>query len=282
MSTHQYLLPKERRDLAHSGRARLQYVTHARYSPEWDSTLHTHACTELFFVLGGHGSFQIRQTQFPVAINDLVVVNASVPHRETSQQSNPMEYMVLGVDGLETFADIDGYALMHLHAEQDSVSACLQLMLQECQRGQEEYDLICQHLLEVILLHLLRRDDFSLSAAPFGSKSSKECGLVRQYIDNHFKENITLDQLAAMVHINKYYLSHAFRKEYNTSPISYLIQRRLEESRFLLSETDHALSHIAQILGFSSLSYFSQCFRKAEGISPMEYRKRIRQNAGGR
>ena len=60
------------------------------------------------------------------------------------------------------------------------------------------------------------------------------------------------------------------------SPINYLISRRIEESRFLLRETDHTLTLISQMLGFSSLSYFSQCFRRVEGISPMEYRKRNR------
>lgn len=282
MSTQQFLLPKGQTPAIKKDRMRLLYVTHAHYSPEWNSTTHTHGCTELFFITGGHGVFQVQKTQFPVAINDLVVINASVPHSEASQQLNPMEYVVLGVEGLEAFADIDGYTLMHLHAEQVSISACLQLMIQECRGEQAGYDLTCQHLLEIILLQLLRREDFALSDAPSGPKSSKECGQVRQYIDNHFKENITLDQLAAMVHINKYYLSHAFRKEFNTSPINYLIERRIEESRFLLGETDHSLSQIAQILGFSSLSYFSQCFRKAEGISPMEYRKRCRQNGAGR
>ena len=62
------------------------------------------------------------------------------------------------------------------------------------------------------------------------------------------------------------------------SPINYLISRRIEESRFLLRETDHTLSLIAQILGFSSLSYFSQCFRRVEGVSPLEYRRRHRQS----
>ena len=85
-----------------------------------------------------------------------------------------------------------------------------------------------------------------------------------------------LEQLAQLAHLNKFYLAHAFRREFGTSPISYLISRRIEESRFLLRETDHTLSLIAQILGFSSLSYFSQCFRRVEGISPMEYRRRNR------
>ena len=99
---------------------------------------------------------------------------------------------------------------------------------------------------------------------------------MRRYIDNHFKENLTLDQLAGMVHMSKYYLSHSFRKEFQTSPISYLISRRIQESRFLLRETDLRLSQIAQILGFSSLSYFSQSFRRLENMSPLEYRRQQR------
>ena len=56
--------------------------------------------------------------------------------------------------------------------------------------------------------------------------------------------------------------------------------RRIQESRFLLTETDHTLSQIARILGFSSLSYFSQSFRRLEGVSPMEYRRRHRRQGG--
>ena len=275
MSTQQYMI--ERAASGGDGRrALLRYVTWAHYSEEWHSTLHTHTCAELFFITGGHGVFQVWQDRFPVAINDLVVVNTSTPHTETSQPGSPMEYVVLGVEGLETLTDISGCALLHLAAEQEAVSACLRMMVQEIRSRQSGCDAICQSLLDVILLRLRRRDDFALSDAPSGRRSSRSCDLARRYIDNHFKENLTLDQLAEMLHINKYHLSHTFREEFHTSPISYLISRRVAESRFLLRETDHPLTLIAQMLGFSSLSYFSQCFRRVEGISPMEYRKRNR------
>ena len=76
--------------------------------------------------------------------------------------------------------------------------------------------------------------------------------------------------------MNKYYLSHSFKREYNISPINYMISRRIEESKYLLAETDLSMSQIAQLLGFSSLSYFSQVFRRTQSISPMEYRKSTR------
>ncbi|MCI8910012.1 MAG: AraC family transcriptional regulator [Oscillibacter sp.] len=274
VSTHQYVLPEDQAG-RRSG-ARLLYVSYAQYSQEWNSALHTHGCAELFFITGGHGEFQVRQERFPVAINDLVVVNTSVPHTETSQNGSPMEYIVLGVEGLETLTDLSGCALMHLLAEQEMVTGCLRMMVQEARGNQPGWARICQSLLEVILQRLLRREDFALSNPTVGPQSSRECDLVRRYIDNHFKENLTLDQLAALVHVNKYHLAHAFRREFDASPISYLITRRIQESRFLLSETDHSISQIAQILGFSSQSYFSQSFRRQEGTSPLEYRRRHR------
>lgn len=106
LSTQQYVIGKER-DGAEKP-ARLLYVTHAFYSEEWNSSLHTHTCAELFFITGGHGAFQVQQDRFPVAINDLVVINTSVPHAETSQNGSPMEYVVLGVEGLETLTDLGG------------------------------------------------------------------------------------------------------------------------------------------------------------------------------
>ena len=274
MSQRQYTFLREA--AGGGGATRLAYVSQAQYSPEWNSSLHTHGCAELFFITGGHGRFRTRREEFPVAIHDAVIVNANVPHTEVSQLDSPLEYAVLGVEGLETMAGAEGYALLHLHTGWEELMGCLRLMLQEAEESLPGYEQVCRSLLDVVLVRLNRQRDAALSGEPSGARSSQECVLVRRYIDNHFKENLNLDQLAQLAHLNKYYLAHAFRREFGVSPINYLISRRIEESRFLLRETDHTLSLIAQILGFSSLSYFSQCFRRVEGVSPLEYRKQRR------
>ena len=273
MSQRQYAFQREAP--APGGPPRLAYVSRDQYSSEWNSSLHTHGCAELFFITGGHGRFRTRKEEFPVAIHDAVIVNANVPHTEVSRLDSPLEYMVLGVEGLGTIAGAEGYALLHLHTGWEELMGCLRLMLQEAEAALPGYERVCRSLLEVVLVRLNRQGDAALSGEPSDARTSRECDLVRRYIDNHFKENLSLDQLA---HLNKYYLAHAFRREFGVSPINYLISRRIEESRFLLRETDHTLSLIAQILGFSSLSYFSQCFRRVEGVSPLEYRRRHRQS----
>ncbi len=259
---------------------RLSYITKDQFSTDWNSKLHTHGCAELFFVLDGHGHFRTLYEEFPISVQDLLIVNANVPHTEISSMKSPLQYIVLGIDGLEAASSEEGYAMLHISDGWTELNSCVDLMLQESAKTLPGHEEVCRHLLEVVLIRLERQQNLSFSGEASGPRASKECELIRRYIDNHFKEDLTLDHLAQLAHLNKYYLSHSFRREFGTSPINYLISRRVEESRFLLRKTDHSLSLIAEILGFSSLSYFSQCFRRVEGISPTEYRKQNRQNIG--
>lgn len=264
--------------------ARLLNITWAQYSSEWNSTMHAHRHAEMFFIMSGSGTFQLQRHSFPVSGRSLVIINPGVMHCEQSNQGSPLEYIVLGVENLEMAANEQGYVLTTFNRDWDTVSVSLRLMLQEARSGQDGCSQVCQRMLEIILLRILRRRGLSLASEAVGMDDNRECGMVRRYIDEHFKESITLDQLAELAHINKYYLVHAFRKAYGTSPINYLISRRIQESRFLLTNSNHSLSQIARILGFSSLSYFSQSFHRTEGVSPMEYRKlhtaEARQQAG--
>ena len=255
---------------------RLLYVSTAKYGGDWHSLLHTHTCTEIFYVVGGMGKFQIEELTLSVSVDDMVIVNPNVEHTEVSFNASPLEYIVMGVEGLEFAAGESGddrYRLVNCGGGREDTLYYLRAMLAEIENKAIGYDLVCQDLLEVLVVRLMRRTDFSLAPAASGTRTSKECAAVRRYIDSHFKESLSLDVLAEVAHVNKYYLVHTFSKEYGISPINYLISRRIAESKQLLSDTDHSLSQISHMLGFSSPSYFSQSFRKLEGVSPMEYRR---------
>ncbi len=253
---------------------KLLYVSSAQYGGDWHSAMHAHDCTELFYVVSGTGRFHVEEHFFPVAADDLVVINPNVEHTELSRDNRPLEYIVLGVEGLEfspTQEDDSRYCVMSLQGQREEILPLLRSLLREAALKQTGYELVCQNILEIMAVQLGRRVELSSSTS--GRYTSKECALVRRYIDSHFKENITLSQLSDLVHINKYYLVHTFSREYGVSPISYLISRRLQESKYLLTRTNHSLSQISHMLGFSSPSYFSQSFRRAEKMSPLEYRK---------
>lgn len=269
-------------------KVKLLYVSTAKYGGDWHSTLHTHACTEIFYVVGGSGKFNIEGKLLPVTTDDMVIVNPNVEHTEVSYNQRPLEYIVLGVEGLEYSAGEDAderWFMTNMQNAREALLHALREMLREIEYKAVGYELICQDLLEVLILRLMRHAGLQFLPTKTehrkpGRKPSKECAAVRHYIDNHFKENINLDMLSELVHVNKYYMVHSFTKEYGISPINYLISRRIEESKYLLSDTDHSLSQISHMLGFSSPSYFSQSFRRLEGMSPMEFRRSSRSRAG--
>jgi AraC-like DNA-binding protein len=261
---------------------KLRYVSEAQYSDEWNSTLHTHHCAEIFFVTGGSGGLKLRDRFVPIGIRDVIIVNSNVEHTEISSKEQNLSYLVIGVEGLELLSggeDVDsgeGYSVIHYQNGGDQLLLYLRSLLRELEGRQNGYETVCQDLLEVILLLLMRRSQFAVSFVPANRRANRECVVVRRYIEEHFKENLTLDALAKVAHLSKYYLSHAFVREYGVSPMNYVISCRIRESLYLLSETEISLSRIADMLGFSSASYFSQSFRRLKGISPMEYRKRSR------
>ena len=260
------------------GAAHLLYVSTSAYGGDWHSILHTHAYTEIFYCVRGLGRFSIQGKLMPMEVDDVVIVNPNVEHTELSLGDNPFEYIVLGIENLEFTGNsgIDtSYTILNFRDERNSILFYLQEMRQEIANKSPHNEIICQKLLEVLLMKLQRRSEFVLSVSP-SHRTNKECAEVKRYIDNNFFESIDLDFLAELAHINKYYLVHSFSKEYGISPISYLIERRIKESKHHLSNTDHSLSQISNLLGFSSQSYFSQSFKKLEGISPNEYRKQCR------
>ena len=63
---------------------RLLYISKSRFGGDWNSTTHTHSCTELFYCLSGEGQFYLAGQLFPVKPDDMVIVNPQVEHTELS------------------------------------------------------------------------------------------------------------------------------------------------------------------------------------------------------
>ena len=256
---------------------RLLYVSKSRFGGDWNSVPHTHSCTEVFYCVDGRGQFNVEGKMLDVAPDDMVIVNPRTLHTELSYQANPLEYIVLGIEGIEIlFEQKDrGYTMLKCGSVREELLSLMKMLLREIDAREDGCEMVCQDLTEVLLVKIVRMASVSLRLTAPPSES-KECAAAKRYIDENYSESITLDKLAEIAHVNKYYLVHTFSKEYGISPINYLISRRIAESKHLLSETDHSLSQISHMLGFSSPSYFSQSFRRLEGITPKAYRKRHR------
>lgn len=254
----------------------LLYISEAKYGTDWHSAMHAHHFMELFYIVHGKGAFLIENERVPAKEGDLVIINPNVSHTETGYDDQPFEYIVLGINGLYFQNEQDGksrnYSVHNFLKYKDDLYFYLKILIKEIQDKRDHFEDICQNLSEILMLNIIRNTKAEFSVAPT-QKITKECYFIEQYLNEHFKEDITLDTLGSLTYLNKYYLVHAFKKYKGVSPINYMIDKRIQESKHLLETTNYPISRIATLIGFSSQSYFSQVFRKATDMTPNEYRK---------
>ena len=255
----------------------LLYISTSRYEGDWHSTPHAHHCTELFYVSSGKGSFLVNDDVFDVKADDLIIVNPNVPHTEMSRDESPLEYIVLGIEGLQftsftNHMEYEDYSVHNYYEFKHEILFYLKTLVQEMAQQDDDYEAVCQNLLEVLIINMVRRTKANLIVAP-SQKITKECHFVEQYINNHHQEDITLELLSEKTYMNKFYLVHAFKQYKGVSPINYLIRLRVQQAKELLETTNYSIAQISDSCGFSSQSYFSQVFKKACGMTPNAYRK---------
>ncbi len=99
----------------------------------------------------------------------------------------------------------------------------------------------------------------------------------RDYIDNNYQTDITLTDIAEMVHLNANYFSDIFRRETGTAFKEYLTRVRMEAAKELLRKTGFRQAEVAARTGYHDVKHFARVFKKYVGISAAEYRKLMRE-----
>ena len=96
---------------------------------------------------------------------------------------------------------------------------------------------------------------------------------IKEYLDAHFREKITLDELAGIFYIDKYYLTRRFKQYYGTTVNAYLQQLKITHAKHLLRFSEYSIEEIASECGIDDPNYFARLFKKIEGTSPGTFRR---------
>jgi len=105
--------------------------------------------------------------------------------------------------------------------------------------------------------------------APIG-KLSQPLQQVRDYLEAHYAENLSLDQLATVANLSRFYLIRAFRNQVGMPPHSYLNQVRLAQAKRLLA-VGQPISDVAQQTGFADQSHLTRQFKRMLGVTPGQF-----------
>lgn len=97
---------------------------------------------------------------------------------------------------------------------------------------------------------------------------------IKEYLDANYNKKVSLDELCSTFYINKYYMMKLFSEAYGTTINNYVNSVRVTKAKQLLRFSDKRIDEIGSELGFDDANYFSRLFKKIEGMSPSEYRRK--------
>ena len=101
-----------------------------------------------------------------------------------------------------------------------------------------------------------------------------------EYIEENLDQDISLEEMAASAGVSKTEALRCFHKTLQTTPYSYVMEARLSKAAELLTQTGLSVGEIASRTGFNQQSYFGKCFKEKTGMTPLEYRRKMRKNNG--
>lgn len=249
----------------------LEYVVLNSIS-DFQPKMSSHLLTEICLCVDGSGYFQIDDEQVEVKKDEIVIINPYVIHGSGAKKDENFQYFILGIKNIQfSFQNEESKYLFKLDGNR--LPAYIDLLWREIKEPFDSSRVsIVRNLLSIIITELKTLTDTNV--IPFRKKeTSIMADSVAQYINRHFNQKITLDDLAKIFFCSKSALMHTFKKAYGTSVLSYLMLRRLEEVKMWLKISNMPINLIAQENGFSSLPYFYKFFASEVGMTPLEYRK---------
>lgn len=146
------------------------------------------------------------------------------------------------------------------------------LLIKEFEAQDRFYMEITQSISRTLMMYIFRLINCTQDAAVL-LDPSKVMDAAVNYIDRHFSEKITLDELAEKCYTNKYHLFHLFTRTKGVSVGKYILDKRIALSKELLKNRNNSIEYIAEETRFHDPAYFCRVFKRETGKSPSVWRK---------
>lgn len=109
-----------------------------------------------------------------------------------------------------------------------------------------------------------------------GSSKRKVIQDIEEIITKNLDKEISLEKIAAQLYLNPSYLSRLFKENVGKSYTKYVTEKRIERAKELLREQNYKIYEVGELVGYENTKYFNKIFKELVGVTPKEYRERVR------
>lgn len=241
--------------------------------------MHAHEdFVELLLTCSGESDYLIHDRKEHITPGDLIIYNAGVVHDEVSGPGKEIGSYCVAIAGIRLpglkpnmLIPADARPVFETGAMFEDMRALCKMMFEQLSSGAEEAEAVCHYLMLALLRKVLAlTSNIHEQPVPEPDILGRR---IKEYIDRHYTEPITLQDIGEALHMSPYYLSHVFKQMSGYSPVQYLLRRRIGEAQTLLITTDYSITRISEMVGYDTQSYFNLQFTKHVGMPPNKYRK---------
>lgn len=251
---------------------------------------HWHSEFEINLVVRGEGEFTCGDERFIARAGDLLILPPNQLHSAYTIQKQELVYYalvfhpaLLGANTGDRCAGECVRPLMngtlkivpHITPAMEGYSqlrACADSMFQCVSQNTPHADMLLKSEL-LRLFWVLEGNEKLLSREPAQESGREDMRPAIEYLMEHFREEISVEELARLSHLSKSYFMSCFKKAAGVSAMEYLAQLRIHAACEALSGSQERVSEIAYRCGYGNLSNFNRQFKRIAGCSPKEYRR---------
>lgn len=252
---------------------------------EW----HWHTEFEFVYVETGTVYFGISDKQFALSEGQGVFINSKILHRYFSQGNAIvpnfvlMPYFIAAQDSLiyqkyvlPIMSSPMDYQIFSQDIPWQAQALSLMREIMAAQENASDVELVNSYLIQKIWHILYQNTDVEHMGKKenYSASSQARLQLMMQYIHQKFAYNISLSDIADQAKVSKSTALNLFQRYLGISPVTYLINYRLQEAAKLLASTEKKVTVISKDTGFDSVDYFCKAFKKYYKLTPTEYRKK--------
>ncbi|MFJ3051872.1 AraC family transcriptional regulator [Pseudomonas nitroreducens] len=236
---------------------------------------HSHDAFAIGAILHGAGGYQCRGAHHVLPAGTLSLMNPEEPHTGNAETER-LVYRMLYIEESRLLPLLGRKQLPRgfqaLNPPDDGqVADALQRVATEFERN--DALALESELLALLERVFIRHGGMRPNAA--ASRDSSVTAQLRDYLEAHYREAVTLEDLAALLQRHPRHLIEAFRNAYGVPPHTYLLQRRIREAKRLLVSGEKPLD-VALSLGFYDQAHFSGTFRRFTGVTPGRFLRATR------